>query len=67
MRGVRQNCVLSPMILDIYLELIFRETLDGLNEKILTNGEIINIIRCNDNTVIFADCIEGLKHIISIM
>ena len=64
-RGVRQGCILSPLIFNLYSEYIFREALDEIDEGILLNGERINNIRYADDTVIFADSIDGLQHLMS--
>jgi len=37
-RGKRKGCVLSPFLINLYLELIFRVLLDEVNEGIKVNG-----------------------------
>ena len=51
-RGVRQGCVLSPYLFNIYTEFIFREVeeLEGIN----INGKNINNIRYADDTALLA-------------
>ena len=59
MRGVRQGCVLSPLLFNMYAEAIFTEALENSNEGILVNGVRINNIRYADDTVLItSDLLE---------
>ena len=51
-RGVRQGCVLSPYLFNIYTEFIFREVEDL--EGITINGININNLRYVDDTALIA-------------
>ena len=61
-RGVRQGCVLSPYLFNIYTEFIFREV-DEL-KGISINGKNLNNIRYADDTALMADSEEKLQKIV---
>lgn len=62
-RGVRQGCILSPLLFNAYSEQIILEALEGETAGIKVNGVLINNIRYADDTVIIADCLKDLERV----
>ena len=61
-RGVRQGCVMSPLLFSIYGEIIMRQIgeLDGLS----IGGKNLNNVRYADDTVLIADSMEKLQRLV---
>ena len=64
-RGVRQGCVLSPYLFNIYTEFIFREVeeLQGIS----LNGININNLRYVDDTALIASDEEKLQQLVDVV
>ena len=62
-KGVRQGCVLSPSLFNLYTEYIFREIDQMSGLKI--NGETINNLRYADDTVLLAENEDDLQNLVS--
>ena len=62
-RGVRQGCVLSPCLFNLYTDMIFRHIEDM--EGVIVGGVNINNLRYADDTVLLADSEGSLQTILN--
>lgn len=63
-RGVRQGCILSPILYNIYSEEIVQEVLDNRKEGIKINGTVINNLRYADDMVLIATKSKDLQKLV---
>ena len=54
-KGVRQGCILSPLLFNIYTERIMREVLDNCGMGVSVGGRMINNLRYADDTTLLAE------------
>lgn len=58
LKEVRQECILSPAVFNLYSEAVFQKALEEIDKRIKVNGKRINNIRYADDTVL-ADNLEN--------
>ena len=64
-KGVRQDCILSPCLFNLYAEYIKRNTgLDEAQAGIKIAGRTINNLRYTDDTTLMAESEEELKSLL---
>ena len=64
-RSVRQGCVLSPKLLNLYTEKIFNES-DELSGCVV-GGENLNNLRYTDDTALLAESESALQDIVDVV
>lgn len=60
-RGVKQSCIHSPLLFNLYSERIFTNALADAEKGIIIYGKVVNNIRYADDTLIMANSNEDLQ------
>ncbi len=63
-QGVRQGCILSPYLFNIYAEYIMRKAFDDFSGKVSVGGRAITNLRYADDTTLIASSAEELLDLI---
>lgn len=66
-KGVRQGCVLSPMLFNIYSEFVMRQVLDGWDGGVTIGGTKISNLRFADDTTLIAASQGELLNLLNIL
>ena len=59
--GVLQGCVLSPLLFNIFLEIIIAMALDGTDAGVVIGGELLTNLRFADDISVLADNVDNYK------
>ncbi|KAL0812036.1 hypothetical protein ABMA28_009430 [Loxostege sticticalis] len=62
--GVRQGCIISPLLFNIYTELIMRITLEDWTDGVTIGGYKISNLRYADDTTLFATSAQHLEQLL---
>ena len=66
LKGILQGCILSPCLLNLYVEYIIRNSgLDEAQDGIKITGKSINNLRYADDTILMAESDEELKSLLT--
>jgi len=63
-RGVRQGCIISPYLFNIYAEKVTREALEGVELGFRIEGRIVNNLRYADDVVLIATSESDLQELV---
>ena len=63
-KGLRQGCILSPGLFNLYSEVILRNALATYDKGVRLGGLVLNNLRYADDTTVLAECQEDLKYML---
>ena len=62
-RGVRQVCLLSPLLFSIYVEAMMIKAMEDIDEGVKVGGKLLKDIRFADDQAMVTDPEKGLQEI----
>lgn len=65
--GVRQGCILSPLLFNIYTEYIMRMVLENWDKGVSIGGRLISNLRYADDTTLFATSQADVERFLSLL
>uniref|UniRef100_A0A8D9FJ87 Craniofacial development protein 2 n=1 Tax=Cacopsylla melanoneura TaxID=428564 RepID=A0A8D9FJ87_9HEMI len=63
-KGIRQGCIISPMLFNLYVEQIISESIGDEKDGFKMNGRVLNNIRYADDTLLIATSKEELEKLL---
>ena len=63
-KGVRQGCIISPLLFNVYAENIMREALDECESGISVGGRMVTNLRYAGDTTLFVGTKEDLTELV---
>lgn len=63
--GMLQGCILSPLLFNVYFEVVISEAFEGLEMGVKINEKVINNLRYADDTILAASTASDLQNIYS--
>ena len=60
-QGVRQECPLSPLLFNLYIQYVINEALEDIQEKVKVGGVLIPAIRLADDQAMVSHTVRGLQ------
>ena len=64
-RGVRQDCSLSPMMFNLFIELFMRHALEKWEDSIDIGGKYYNNLRYADDVALLATTEDNLQQLVN--
>ena len=64
-RGVRQGCLLLPLVFNIYVEAMMKEAMEKVEEGVRIGGHRIQAVRFADDQAMTASTADGLQNIMT--
>lgn len=64
LKDVRQGCIISPLLFNIYIEQIIKESIAQNHHGVKINNRIVNNLKYADDLVLSSSSLAGLKDLL---